>query len=167
MGKEADSFLDNNTETGLEEWTAKIKTEATGYKGLNPKEKNQIWKNKYKINGSLTMIYRLVAQAVKRLSTMWETWIGKIPWRRKWQSTPVLLPWKSHGRRSLVGCSPGRLGVGHDWGTSLSLFTSMHWRRKWQPIPVFLPGWRSMGSHRVKHDWSDLAAAAAALVSQW
>ena len=39
MGKEADSFLDNNTETGLEEWTAKIKTEATGYKGLNPKEK--------------------------------------------------------------------------------------------------------------------------------
>ena len=30
--------------------------------------------------------------------------------------------------------------VGHDWATSLSLFTCMHWRRKWQPIPVFLPG---------------------------
>ena len=30
--------------------------------------------------------------------------------------------------------------VGHDWATSLSLFTFMHWRRKWQPIPVFLPG---------------------------
>ena len=29
--------------------------------------------------------------------------------------------------------------VGHDWATSLSVFTSMHWRRKWQPIPVFLP----------------------------
>ena len=27
-------------------------------------------------------------------------------WRRKWQPTPVLLPGKSHGRRSLVGCSP-------------------------------------------------------------
>ena len=32
------------------------------------------------------------------------------------------------------------LGVGHDWATSLSLFTFMHWRRKWQPTPVFLPG---------------------------
>ena len=28
---------------------------------------------------------------------------------------------------------------GHDWATSLSLFTFMHWRRKWQPTPVFLP----------------------------
>ena len=34
----------------------------------------------------------------------------------------------------------GSLRVGHDWGTSLSLFTFMHWRRKWQPTPVFLPG---------------------------
>ena len=30
--------------------------------------------------------------------------------------------------------------VGHDWATSLSLFTFMPWRRKWQPTPVFLPG---------------------------
>ena len=29
---------------------------------------------------------------------------------------------------------------GHDWASSLSLFTFMHWRRKWQPTPVFLPG---------------------------
>ena len=34
-------------------------------------------------------------------------WVGKIPWRRKWQATPVFLPGKSHGQRSLVGCSPG------------------------------------------------------------
>ena len=33
-------------------------------------------------------------------------WVGQIPWRRKWQSTPVLLPGKSHGQRSLVGYSP-------------------------------------------------------------
>ena len=32
------------------------------------------------------------------------------------------------------------LRVGHDWATSLSLFTFMHWRRTWQPTPVFLPG---------------------------
>ena len=30
-------------------------------------------------------------------------WVGKIPWRRKWQPTPVFLPGKSHGQRSLVG----------------------------------------------------------------
>ena len=36
--------------------------------------------------------------------------------------------------------STGLLRVGHDWVTSLSLFTSMHWRRKWQPTPAFLPG---------------------------
>ena len=33
-------------------------------------------------------------------------WVGKIPWRRKWQPTPVLLPGKFHGQRSLVGYSP-------------------------------------------------------------
>jgi len=32
--------------------------------------------------------------------------VGKIPWRRKWHPTPVLLPGKSHGQRSLVGYSP-------------------------------------------------------------
>ena len=34
----------------------------------------------------------------------------------------------------------GSLRVGHDWATSLSLFTFLPWRRKWQPTPVFLPG---------------------------
>ena len=33
-------------------------------------------------------------------------WVGKIPWRREWQPSPVLLPGKSHGQRSLVGYSP-------------------------------------------------------------
>ena len=61
-------------------------------------------------------------------------------WRRQWHPAPVLLPGKSHGWRSLVGCSPWGLRVGHDWATSLSLSTLMHWKRKWQPTPVFLPG---------------------------
>ena len=76
------------------------------------------------------------------------------------------IPWtkKPGGLRSM-----GSLRVGHDWATSLSLFTCMHWRRQWQPTPVFLP-WRipgtgepgglpSMGSHKVGYDWSDLAEA--------
>ena len=32
-----------------------------------------------------------------------DPWIGKMPWRRKWQSTPVFLPGESHGQRSLAG----------------------------------------------------------------
>ena len=37
---------------------------------------------------------------------MFDPWIGKIPWRRKWQPTPVLLPGKFQGQRSLIGYSP-------------------------------------------------------------
>ena len=52
----------------------------------------------------------LVAQRVKRLPAMQETWIrslgGEDPWRRQWQPTPVFLPGESHEWRSLVGCSP-------------------------------------------------------------
>ena len=78
------------------------------------------------------------------------------------------IPWTEEPGRLQ---SMGSQRVWHDRGTSLSLFTFMHWRRKWQPTPVFLPGeprdggawWAAVyGLHRVGHDWSDLAAAAAA-----
>ena len=49
----------------------------------------------------------LVAQMLKSLPSVRETWVRflvqKIPWRRKWQPTPVFLPGKSHGWRSLAG----------------------------------------------------------------
>ena len=35
-----------------------------------------------------------------------DPWVGKIPWRRAWQPTPVFLPEESHGQRSLVGYNP-------------------------------------------------------------
>ena len=69
--------------------------------------------------------------------------------------------------------SMGSRRLGHDWATSLALFTFMHWRRKWQPTPVFLPGesqrWGSLvgcrlWGRRVGHDWSNLAAAATRLL---
>ena len=47
------------------------------------------------------------------------------------------IPWTEEPGRLQ---SMGSLRVGHDWVTTLSLFTFMHWRRKWQPTPVFLPG---------------------------
>ena len=51
-----------------------------------------------------------------------------LAWKIQWTEEPGRLQ------------SMGSLGVGHDWATSLSLFTFVHWRRKWQPTPVFLPG---------------------------
>ena len=45
-------------------------------------------------------------------------WVRKIPWRRKWQPTPVFWPGKSHGQRSLVGYSPwGHKRIRHDLAT--------------------------------------------------
>ena len=82
------------------------------------------------------------------------------------------IPWTEEPGRLQ---SMGSLRVGHDWMTSLLLFTFMHWRRKWQPTRVL--AWRipgtgepgglpSLGSHRVGHDWSDLAAETAAHASK-
>ena len=34
-----------------------------------------------------------------------DPWVGKIPWRRKWQLTPVFLPGEPHRQGSLLGCS--------------------------------------------------------------
>ena len=47
----------------------------------------------------------------------------EVPWRRKRQPTPVLLPRKSHGQRSLV--SMGSQRVGHDWATSLLMISGL------------------------------------------
>ena len=60
--------------------------------------------------------------------------------RRQRHPTPVLLPGKSHRRRSLVGCSPWDREKSDTTEQLDSLLTFMHWRRKWQPTPVFLPG---------------------------
>ena len=52
----------------------------------------------------------LVAQTVKRLPVMRETWVRSLGWEdpleKEMQPTPVLLPGKSYGRRSLVGYNP-------------------------------------------------------------
>ena len=42
-------------------------------------------------------------------------WVGRIPWRRKWQPTPVFLPGEFHGQRSLVGYRPWDHRIGLDW----------------------------------------------------
>ena len=69
-----------------------------------------------------SIFYRYLLE--KAMTPHSSTLAWKIPWTRE------------PGRLQ----SMGSLGVGHDWVTSLSLFTFMHWGRKWQPTPVFLPG---------------------------
>ena len=96
------------------------------------------------------------------------------PRRRQWQPTPVLLPGKSHGRRSLVGCSP--------WvaksQTPLCKFTFTFHFYAWEKevathssvLALRIPGTGepgglpTVGSHRIRHDWSDLAIAVAVAI---
>ena len=92
-------------------------------------------------------------------------------WRRNWHPTPVLLPGKSHGQRSLVGYSP--CGREELYMTErLHFHFSLSWLEKGMATHSIVLAWRipgtwepggllSMGSNRVGHDWSDLAAAAA------
>ena len=54
-----------------------------------------------------------------------DPWVRKIPWKRKWQRTPVLLPGKSHGQRSLVACSPwGHRQSDTTWGPHTTATTT-------------------------------------------
>ena len=57
-----------------------------------------------------TKVTSLVAQMVKRLPTMWETWVQSLGWEdlleKEMATHSSILPGKSHGRRSLVGYSP-------------------------------------------------------------
>ena len=66
------------------------------------------WTNKDSLDH--VTLASLVAQRLKRLPAMRETWVRslgrKIPGRRKWQPTAVFLPGESHGWRGLVGYSP-------------------------------------------------------------
>ena len=52
------------------------------------------------------MVKNLPAIAGDAGSKRFDPWFGKIPWSKKWQSTPVFLPEKFQGQSSLVGYSP-------------------------------------------------------------
>ena len=100
-----------------------------------------------------------------------------INWRRQWQPTPVLLHGKSHGWRSLVGYTIH--GLAKSWTRLSNFIFTFHfhalekemethssilaWRIPRTEEPGGLP---SIGSHRVGHDWRDLAAAAEAVINQ-
>ena len=51
-------------------------------------------------------VFLLPAYYRRRKRCRFNPWVRKIPWRRKWQPSPIFLPGKSHGQRSLAGFSP-------------------------------------------------------------
>ena len=79
----------------------------------------------------------LVTQMVKNLPVMQETWVspwvGKIPWRRAWQPTPLFLPGESPWTEGPGGLqSMGSQRVGHNWATK------QQWPQDWKRS-IFIP----------------------------
>ena len=81
----------------------------------NPRDGGTWWAAVYGVAQSRTRLKRLssssssgkepVCQCRKGKRCGLDPWVGKIPWRRAWNPTPVFLPGKSHGQRSLAGYS--------------------------------------------------------------
>ena len=91
--------MQETQDTGLEfdPWVGKIPGEGNG----NPLQYSCL--ENLMDGGAWWAAAHGVAQSRTRLSDLEAVW--EIPWSRKWQSTPVLLPGKSHGQKSPPGFS--------------------------------------------------------------
>ena len=76
------------------------------------------------------MLGFLVAQVIKNLPAVWETWVdpwvGKIPWRRKWQSTPVFLPGESPWTEEPGGLQPMGVTKSQKWLSNSHTLSKLH-----------------------------------------
>ena len=110
---------------------------------------------------------RLQSMRSRRVGHDWVTWLSLFTfmhWRRKWQPTPVFLPGKSHGRRSLVGYSPW----GHkESGTTqqlnrpeVKISLARSWALKWAVllcrIQEGVGAWGCQGGPRLKQEMQSL-----------
>ena len=87
----------------------------------------------FQVGSSLLTVITFIDQVIIVISQLlgqkaMATHSSTLAWKIPWTEEPGTLQ------------SMGSLRVGHNWMTSLSLFTFMHCRRTWQPTPVFLPG---------------------------
>ena len=116
----------------------------------NPRDRGAWWGAIYGVTQSQTWLKELSSSSSSMIVLKFNLWgtfrlfiRGIMPFFPEKAMAPHSstlawkIPWTEEPGRLQ---SMGSLGVGHDWETSLSLFTFMHWRRKWQPTPVFLPG---------------------------
>ena len=92
----------------------------------------------------------LVAQSVKNLPAVQETWVRSLRWEdpleKTWQPTPISLLGNSHGQRSLVGCSP--------WGLQESGTTEQLTLTYYVPYIIETYGQFTDGRQRLKLYWS-------------
>ena len=111
------------------------------------------WATVHGVESKTTLWASQVALMVKNAPAVQETWVQflLLPWRRQWLPTPVFLPGKSHGHRSLVGYSPwGSQRVRHDWATKhihtkfMQIFFRM-FLKVWNPLKCFLVLFVSFG----------------------
>ena len=74
-------------------------------------------------------------------------WVGKIPWRRKWLSTPVFWPGKSHGQRSLAGYSP--------WGHKESDIKKTKTNKQKTKSQIWLSDWdeHTWNNNQIRQNW--------------
>ena len=92
-------------------------------------------------------------------------WVGKVPWRRKWQPTPVFSPGKSHGQRSLVGYSQDRYIVDSEVAQScLTLYDPMDSSQPGSYVHGIFQA--SLGGrNRVRHDLATKTTTTSCLFS--
>ena len=119
---------------------------------------------------------RLQSMGSLRIGQDWVTSLSLFTfmhWRRQWPPPPVLLPGNSHGWRSLVGYIVHGVAKSRTWLSDSTFTFHFHALEKEMATHSSVLAWRipgtvepggllSMGSCRVGHNWSDLAAAAAA-----
>ena len=77
--------------------------------------------------------------------------VGKIPWNRKWQPTPVFLLGKFHGQRSLVGYRPWGGKIRHDWGCTPLMLSHLLGSAKLQQGPRLRKTPRNGSEPRPRH----------------
>ena len=84
-----------------------------------------------------------------------DLWVSKIPWRRKWQPTPIFLPGESQGQRIPAGYGPWNCRVGHNWARMYSAKSLQSCPTLCDPIDGSHQAPLSLGFSRQEY-WSEL-----------
>ena len=103
-----------------------------------------------------------------------DPWVRKIPWKRKGQHTPGCLPGKSHGQRSLVGCSPWghkrveRYSETKQQATTATPCPTKVWSDQSLSVPAAFPSVHSLRICCFAHSlWLESCLLLSAPESQW
>ena len=98
--EETDKFLETYNIPRL------IKEEKENMNGQIASNKTEFEKNQTQVWFLVRELRYHMLQGLQCRRPGFDPWVRKIPWRRKWQSTPAFLPGEAHGQRSLAGYHP-------------------------------------------------------------